>query len=272
MTELILLVVAAAWLAVLIPPMLRSRVENRPNSSVTDFRRQLTKLQHTATPQRTGVRAIGRPLAQSPLSRPVASGRPGQPQLRSGVTRQPSRSELAAQGTTSTMPARPTEPAVDTPRYRSHGDPSGGQRRPAAREQQRTSRDRVDGAYRRPRPAQHDDRRADDDFTPTGRRTHGDPTGERRRPAPAPRPAPARKSPPAQRSSGARTPAKQRRSNVLFVLAISTACLLFLAVTTGSTVTLYGFVLAALALCGYVYMLAQSRQRAETAAYDDWLD
>ncbi|WP_040495435.1 hypothetical protein, partial [Ilumatobacter nonamiensis] len=75
MTELILLVVAAAWFAVLIPPMLRSRVENRPNSSVTDFRRQLTKLQHTAAPQRTGVRAIGRPLAASPLSRPVAGGR-----------------------------------------------------------------------------------------------------------------------------------------------------------------------------------------------------
>ena len=52
MAQLILLVVAAAWLAVLIPPMLRSRVENRPNSSVTDFRRQLTKLQNTATHRR----------------------------------------------------------------------------------------------------------------------------------------------------------------------------------------------------------------------------
>ncbi|MGA9278276.1 hypothetical protein, partial [Ilumatobacter sp.] len=134
MTELILLVVAAAWLAVLIPPMLRSRVENRPNSSVTDFRRQLTKLQHTATPPRGSVRAMGRPLAQSPLSRPVAAGRPGQPTLRSGVTRQPSRSELAARGTTSTMPAR-TEPEVEAPRFRTHGDPTGGRRRPAAREQ-----------------------------------------------------------------------------------------------------------------------------------------
>ncbi len=58
----------------------------------------------------------------------------------------------------------------------------------------------------------------------------------------------------------------------MFVLVITTACSLFLAVTTGATVMLYGFVLAALALCGYVYMLAQSRQRVASAAYDDWLD
>jgi len=266
MTELILLVVAAAWLAVLIPPMLRSRVENRPNSSVTDFRRQLTKLQHTATPPRTGVRAIGRPLAASPLSRPVAAGRPGQPQLRSGVTRQPSKSELAAQGTTSTMPARTLEPSIDAPRYRSHGDRSGGQRRPEAREQRGERSNRSEGAYRRPRPAREEPRYSHDDTAPSGRRAHGDSTGERRRPA-----APAQRSAPTP-PSGTRSPAKQRRSNVLFVLVITTACSLFLAVTTSSTVVLYGFVLAALALCGYVYMLAQSRQRTETAAYDDWLD
>ena len=53
MGELVLLVVAAAWAAVLIPPLLRSRIENRPNSSVTDFRRQLNRLQSTV-PQRAG--------------------------------------------------------------------------------------------------------------------------------------------------------------------------------------------------------------------------
>ncbi len=143
MAQLILLVVAAAWLAVLIPPMLRSRVENRPNSSVTDFRRQLTKLQNTATPPRGAVRAMGRPLAQSPLSRPVASGRPGQPQLRSGVTRHATPSELAAQANTATLVER-----EDTaPRFRSHGDPTGGKRRPAER-QPRARQERDDRVER----------------------------------------------------------------------------------------------------------------------------
>lgn len=269
MTELILLVVAAAWLAVLIPPMLRSRVENRPNSSVTDFRRQLTKLQHTATPPRGAVRAMGRPLAQSPLSRPVASGRPGQPTLRSGVTRQPSRSELAARGTTSTLPAREVEPVVDAPRFRTHGDPSGGRRRPAAREQRRNAPERA-GAYRRPqppRPPRDEYRPVDDDSAPVGRRAHGDPTGERRRPA-----APAKRSSAPRQAAPPRDAAKQRRANVLFVLSIATACSLFLAITTGATVMLYAFVLAVLALTGYVFMLAQSRQRAVSAADDDWFD
>lgn len=255
MTELILLVVAAAWLAVLIPPMLRSRVENRPNSSVTDFRRQLTKLQASATPPRGAVRAMGRPLAQSPLSRPAAAGRPGQPVLRSGLTRQPSRSEIAAQGSTTTMPARTTEPADDAPRYRTHGDPSGGERRPTPRDGGR-KRAEGPGEYRRvhterddPRPATHTDQTA-------RRRAHGDATGGRGRPA-----APAQ-----------RTPAKQRRTNVLFMLAITSVCALFLAVTTGSTVMLYGFLLVFLALSGYIYLLGQSRQRAADAPYDNWLD
>jgi flagellar basal body rod protein FlgF len=79
MSKIVLLAVLAAWAAVLIPPLLRSRVENRPNSSVTDFRRQLSTLQR-AVPTRTMVpmRSIGRGLAPSPLSRPVAPGRPGQ--------------------------------------------------------------------------------------------------------------------------------------------------------------------------------------------------
>jgi hypothetical protein len=79
MSKIVLLAVLAAWAAVLIPPLLRSRVENRPNSSVTDFRRQLSTLQRVV-PTRTMVpmRSMGRPLAASPLSRPAAPGRPGQ--------------------------------------------------------------------------------------------------------------------------------------------------------------------------------------------------
>jgi hypothetical protein len=81
MSKIVLLAVLAAWAAVLIPPLLRSRVENRPNSSVSDFRRQLSTLQR-AVPTRTMVpmRSMARPLAPSPLSRPVAQGRPGQMQ------------------------------------------------------------------------------------------------------------------------------------------------------------------------------------------------
>lgn len=87
MSKIVLLAVLAAWAAVLIPPLLRSRVENRPNSSVTDFRRQLSTLQR-AVPTRTMVpmRSMGRPLAASPLSRPAAQGRPGQPQMHRGST------------------------------------------------------------------------------------------------------------------------------------------------------------------------------------------
>jgi len=79
MPQIVLLAVAAAWAAVLIPPLLRSRVENRPNSSVTDFRRQLSTLQRTV-PTRTmvPVRSMGRPLAQTPQQRPAVHGHPGQ--------------------------------------------------------------------------------------------------------------------------------------------------------------------------------------------------
>lgn len=273
MAQLILLVVAAAWLAVLIPPMLRSRVENRPNSSVTDFRRQLTKLQNTATPPRGAVRAMGRPLAQSPLSRPAAGGRPGQPQLRSGVTRHSTASERAAQANTALL----SDLDDDAPRFRSHGDPTGGQRRPGQRpvrerderpmRSEHTRADHSGGMRRhrehgeqpgnvdtRPRPRPVDAR----ERTTTRHRAHGDPTGEQRRPSNA--------------TGEIRTPAKQRRMNIMFVLVVTTACTLFLAATTGSQVMFYGFALSFLSLFGYVWMLAQARQREMTGSYDGWLD
>jgi hypothetical protein len=75
MQKLILLVVAAAWFAVLVPPLLRSRIERRPGSSVTDFRRQLSTLQRS-TPSVRGaapVRMMARPLVPAG-SRPVLRG------------------------------------------------------------------------------------------------------------------------------------------------------------------------------------------------------
>jgi hypothetical protein len=67
MSKIVLLVVGAAWAAVLLPPLLRSRVENRPNSSVVDFRRRLSTLQRTV-PARgmSPMRSMARPLAPSP--------------------------------------------------------------------------------------------------------------------------------------------------------------------------------------------------------------
>ena len=130
MGELVLLVIAAAWAAVLIPPLLRNRIENRPNSSVTDFRRQLNKLQSTV-PSRAGapMRGMARPLAQSPLQRPAAGGRPGQQpaQLRRGAGGRTHGARSGAQ-------VREREQA---PRQRSHGDPTGGQRRPQQRDERR---------------------------------------------------------------------------------------------------------------------------------------
>ena len=126
MGELVLLVVAAAWAAVLIPPLLRSRIENRPNSSVTDFRRQLNKLQSTVPSRASGpMRGMARPLAQSPLQRPAAAGRPGmQPaQLRRG-------GGARTHGARDVREARGGAPVREAPRRRTHGDPSGGHQRP----------------------------------------------------------------------------------------------------------------------------------------------
>lgn len=94
--------------------------------------------------------------------------------------------------------------------------------------------------------------------TSGARRSHGDPTGGQRRPSNA--------------TGEIRTPAKQRRMNIMFVLVVVTACTLFLAATTGSQVMFYGFALSFLSLFGYIWMLAQARQREVTGGYDGWMD
>ncbi|MCE9622786.1 MAG: hypothetical protein K8R99_10605 [Actinomycetia bacterium] len=98
MQSFVLLAVAAVWLAVIVPPLLRSRVENRPNSSVTDFRRQLSTLQR-AVPTRTMVpmRGMARQLAQSPQQQQRAHTMHGSPGdlRRSAVLEQHYRDETA---------------------------------------------------------------------------------------------------------------------------------------------------------------------------------
>jgi hypothetical protein len=119
MGQLVLLVVAAAWAAVLIPPLLRSRLENRPNSSVTDFRNQLSSLQRTM-PSRGGMRTMARPLAPSPLSRPAA---PGRPVLRSGVrTHGPARHPAHQSGRSSRADVASPRMYDASLRSRTHGD------------------------------------------------------------------------------------------------------------------------------------------------------
>ena len=188
MGQLVLLVVAAAWAAVLVPPLLRSRIENRPNSSVSDFRDQLSSLQRAMPSRGVAMRSIGRPLAQSPLSRPAAAGRPG---MRGGRTHTGSLASARANGTGMGVRRRP-EPVRATdagPRVRSHAA----------------------------RPAR---------VRPTGRDA-----------------------------------VKRRRANVLFVLALTAVCTLFLAATTQAQAMVWVAVVAVVCLLGYVCLLGQLRQR-----------
>jgi len=56
MGNVILLVVVAAWAAVLLPPLVRSRMHRSPGTSVDHFRRQLSSLQRDGRP---GSRPVG---------------------------------------------------------------------------------------------------------------------------------------------------------------------------------------------------------------------
>ena len=63
--------------------------------------------------------------------------------------------------------------------------------------------------------------------------------------------------------------AKRRRTNVLFILVVTSACTMFLAATTDSAAMLWAFGLSFVATCGYVYVLAQLREREQ---HDGWLE
>jgi hypothetical protein len=202
MAELVLLVVAAAWAAVLIPPLLRSRIENRPNSSVTDFRNQLSSLQRTM-PARSIGRGMARPLAPSPspFARPAAAGRPA---MRSGVRTHGSPASAAAGARTA---RNANFRQIETPRVRARSERNAAE----VRSHRQTAARDLDG---------HD-------------------------------------------------VVRRRRANVLFVLVLFAACSLFLAATTEVMAMLYVFALSFSALCGYVYLLGQYRQREQWAASAD---
>ena len=94
MSRLVLIGVAAAWAAVLLPPLLRSRMESRPDTSVSSFRRQLTSLQRATPGGMAPMRSMARPLAGSP--RPGYAARPV-PQARRGQVSTLHRYDLAAE-------------------------------------------------------------------------------------------------------------------------------------------------------------------------------
>lgn len=90
---MVLLVLAAIWAAVLIPPAVRARAEGRPGDSITNFRRQQAVLRRTGP--RPGGREAGgdhwyRPHASAsaphaPVHGPVRS-RPAAPSAHRGAT------------------------------------------------------------------------------------------------------------------------------------------------------------------------------------------
>ena len=163
-----------------------------------------------------------------------AGGRPGQtPSRQASLQRQAPAYRAGGRGGVATAPRtapRHSEAAQDGARYRSHGDPTGSQRRP--------ERDHADSVGRRP-----SDRR------PT--------QGSRQRPT---------------RAADPTVAVKRRRTNILFMLVVATACTMFLAFTTGSGAMQTVFAVSFLGLCGYVYLLAQLRENEDAAWNDGWLE
>lgn len=124
MDQVLLLVVAAVWAAVLLPPLIRSRLENRPNSSVLDFRNQLSSLQRAMPTRGVAVRSMGRSLVPSTLSRPAAPGRPG---TRSNARADGVVSSRLAPTSPTTRPSRRDQRLYEASlRPRQHGGGGGG--------------------------------------------------------------------------------------------------------------------------------------------------
>jgi hypothetical protein len=239
MGKIVLLAVAAAWAAVLLPPLLRSRMDNRPGSSVTDFRRQLSTLQR-AVPTRTmtPMRSMARPLAPSPLQRPAAAGRPGQ---RTHLDR------------TSGLDRASLDRAYE--RY--------GYERPDRAE--RADRfDRLDRADRADRHERHERTHGEVSYTgELARRYDREHRHDREFGSPAGHISQVghvgHRSTHVRRSSQ-REMVRRRRANVLFALVGLTALTMFLAWTLQSSGMVYAFAFSFVSLCGYCYKLAQLRQ------------
>jgi hypothetical protein len=98
-------------------------LENRPNSSVSDFRDQLSSLQRAVPSSRTvSMRPMARPLAPSAMARPPATGRPP---LRSGVTIAGGGNVRSAGQQAAMRPDYDVRPHDPTGRGRTHGSVHG---------------------------------------------------------------------------------------------------------------------------------------------------
>lgn len=72
---MVLVILAVMWVLVLVPPLLRSRTDGRPNHSISSFQRQLRTLQRTGGyPARGSVTYL---RAQPGAARRPTAGRPG---------------------------------------------------------------------------------------------------------------------------------------------------------------------------------------------------
>jgi hypothetical protein len=78
-TPLIVVILAVAWIVVLVPPLLRSRSDGRPSTSIGSFRQQLATLSRTGPDRRGVVRPLNQPMGvpRGPTRRPGAPGAPG---------------------------------------------------------------------------------------------------------------------------------------------------------------------------------------------------
>lgn len=88
MQTVFLLILGAAWVVVLVPPMFRARLEGRPTSSVDHFRRNLAVLQQSAPQRINPLQSMGRPLTNgrqglnNAVSRAALKRTPTDPRLR----------------------------------------------------------------------------------------------------------------------------------------------------------------------------------------------
>ncbi|MDQ1422825.1 MAG: hypothetical protein QOD72_323 [Acidimicrobiaceae bacterium] len=81
MTPLILLLIGVMWAVVLLPPLLRSRSDGRPSTSIVGFQRQLSSLQRTRPGAAHAPYALNRPMVGA--RRPV--GAVTRPTTRAGM-------------------------------------------------------------------------------------------------------------------------------------------------------------------------------------------
>ena len=187
-------------MAVLLPPVLRSRFDGGGVSSVSDFRRQLNTLQRTQGPVGApqAMRAMSRPLAPAPRSVPgrALPGRPmpGRTQMQSAPTRGYQRPRLvASDGMLEQEPRhRRSHHTAELPRHHYAAET----------------------AFMSPREV-----------------------------------------------------VRRRRVNVLYGLIAANALTLFLGLTTGSSMMVYGFTVAFLGLGAYCYILVQLRNQEYLRRY-----